>query len=233
MSLVWDTVIPFSKKIISRFDVYDKQETKYHINNENFIWGNYIFTSKTFRRAHIEIVDAREYKKIWVMHMTIFPYFNDPSPIFGFDIVCGANKITGAFHDFSKMGESFIYEHFQSSMQKYDWEKRRELPDWARQIFSPAMLAISNINSTKELDQLIELTVDNLEYYLYNVGMSSEHYYITEYNNYCKFQKQNKHTPTMMESIGVDSKIFRQFMDDTLFPEHYGTHSNNRWTSNN
>lgn len=228
MSLIWDTVIPFSENILSFFNNAEKIETNYHTETKDFNWKNYLFKDSNYRRAHIEIVDARQHKKIWVMHMTIFPFLNDPSPIFGLDIVCGANKITGAFHDFSKMGDCNLYTYFQTKMPIYQWEKRRDLPDWAKRIFSPAMLAIGNINDEIELNQFLNLSIDNLNYYIYNVGKStSNDNYVVPYNEYCKFQKMNPHTPSMMASIGVDEKLFKQFMDDTLFPEYYGNEFNN------
>lgn len=227
MSLVWDKVIPFSDNILSFFKNSEEILTDYHSETTDFSWKNYLFTDTTYRRAHIEIVDARQIKKIWVMHMTIFPHFNDPSPIFGLDIVCGANKITGAFHDFSKMGECNLYNYFQAKMPLYQWEKRRDLPDWAKRIFSPAMLAIGNINDELELDQFLNVSIDNLSHYIYNVGKSMDDgSYIVPYNDYCKFQKMNPHTPAMMASIGVDEKLFKTFMNDTLFPEYYGNEFN-------
>ena len=31
----------------------------------------------------------------------IFPTLDNPAPIYGFDVIAGKNKMTGAFHDFS------------------------------------------------------------------------------------------------------------------------------------
>ena len=133
MSLVWDKMIPLSRNILEALDQTSNADVDYDgKRGEGYLWENYIFTSDTYRRAHVEIVDAREAKKIWVMHMTIFPEFNDPTPIFGFDVVCGANKITGAFHDFSKIGDSQMYTWYNRKMEALKWSKGRELPDWAK-----------------------------------------------------------------------------------------------------
>lgn len=219
---IWDKVVPLSETIISKFSKYEQVEIKsdYHIDVKNFSWKNYLWTSDKFRRAHIEIVDAREEKKIWVMHMCVFPNYDDPSPIFGFDIVCGKNKITGAFHDFSPVGQSDMFMWYVNNMKNYEWENIRQLPEWALQIFSKQMLAVSNINTEKELDQLCHVAIDNLDFYLYNVGSSKDNNtYVSRHNHYCKFQKQNPHTPAMMKTLGVDENIFRTFMDEILFPE--------------
>lgn len=219
---IWDYIIPFSDSIISKFSSYDKLilPEEYHIETSNFKWENYIWISESFRRAHIEIVDARQDKKIWVMHMCIFPHVNDPSPIFGFDVVCGKNKITGAFHDYSPVGQSDMYLWFVNNMKNYNWQKPRELPDWAKQIFSKQMLAVSNIDTIEELNKLTNVSIDNLDFYLYNVGNSRDNNnYTSRHNNYCKFQKMNPHTPAMMKTLGVDETVFKKFMHEVLFPE--------------
>lgn len=219
---IWDKVIPLSERMISKFNDCETVQIKdeYHIDVKNFSWKNYLWTDSKFRRAHIEIVDAREEKKIWVMHMCIFPHVNDPSPIFGFDIVCGKNKITGAFHDFSPVGQSDMFMWYVNNMQNYQWENIRQLPEWALQIFSKQMLAVSNINTEKELDQLCHVAIDNLDFYLYNIGRSDDNTYISRHNHYCKFQKQNPHTPAMMKTLGVNELVFKNFMDEVLFPEY-------------
>lgn len=212
-----------SNQILGQLASYEKIEIapEYHIDSD-FRWENYLYKSDRFRRAHVEILDAREVKKIWVMHMTVFPYVDDPNPVFGFDVVAGQNKITGAFHDFSKMGDTPLYYWFQERMKNYKWSKTRELPDWAKEIFSPQMVAASNIQNEEEIEQLCKLSIDNLDSYLYNVGYLSEDDYSDKFNKYCRNQKMNPHTPAMMESLGIDKNLFRKFMDDVLFPEYHG-----------
>ena len=89
-------------------------------------------------------------------------------------------------------------------------------------IFSPNMLAAGNISEDDELDKLAHIFIDNLDYYLYNIGNSSEDLFIEQHNNYCINQKKNPHTPAMMVNFGVDKDIFMRFMDDVLFPEYNG-----------
>jgi len=219
---IWPQVSSLSERIIQNFDskFSSSVEEEYQVNDINFLWQNYLWESGTYRRAHIEIVDATKTKKMWVMHMCIFPHYNCPDPIFGFDIVCGQNKITGAFHDFSYVDESELYHWYQNKMSKINWTKPRELPEWARNIFSPKMLAAGNIQTQEELDQLLETVIDNLEHYLYNVGKTrTKQDYTEKHNYYCRNQKQNPHTPAMMVNFGVNEQLFKKFMDDVLFPE--------------
>jgi hypothetical protein len=218
---VWPQADKLAKTIIEKLKQYTPEDLKpeYRHESDNFTWENYIWTSDKFRRAHIEIVDATKHKKMWVMHMCIFPHYNSSDPIFGFDIVCGHNKITGAFHDFSYTGDSKTYDWYQDKMSKITWNKPRELPEWAKRIFSPNMLAAGNIQTQEEFDQLASTVIDNLDYYLYNVGIASKDDYKEAHNNYCKNQKLNPHTPAMMINFGVDKDVFMNFMDEVLFPE--------------
>jgi len=222
---VWPQANDLADRIIKLLAPYEREklDSKYEHEDANFAWKNYVWTSNKFRRAHIEIVDATKEKKMWVMHMCIYPHYDSPDPIFGFDIVCGKNKITGAFHDFSKIGDCDLYQWYQDKMSKLSWNKPRELPEWARQIFSPQMLAAGNIQTQEEFDQLANTVVDNLEQYLYNVGIRNNIRSYTDYsaqhNHYCKYQKMNPHTPAMMINFGVDKDTFMQFMDDVLFQE--------------
>jgi len=219
---VWPQANKLAEKIISKFGTYDvvEMDEKYQHHTTDFVWKNYLWTDSAFRRAHIEIVDATKHKKMWVMHMCIFPQYNSPDPIFGFDIVCGQNKITGAFHDFSHVDESPIYKWYQNKMEKVTWNKPRELPEWAKRIFSPQMLAAGNIQTQEEFDQLANTVLDNLDHYLYNIGVVySGRDYKDKHNIYCKNQKLNPHTPAMMVNIGVDKNVFINFMDEILFPE--------------
>jgi hypothetical protein len=41
-----------------------------------------------------------------MMHCCIFPHTHNSSPIYGFDVIAGKNKITGCFHDYSKTNDA-------------------------------------------------------------------------------------------------------------------------------
>lgn len=218
---IWPQARTLANNIIAKFSGYQAESIPEHYqhNDVDFVWKNYVWTDAKFRRAHIEIVDATETKKMWVMHMCIFPHYNSPDPIFGFDIVCGKNKITGAFHDFSKVGDCNLYQDFQTRMSALAWNRPRQLPEWAQRIFSPAMLAVGNIQTQEELDQLIEVVLANVDVYLSQVGTVTEQDYREQHNHYCKNQKLNPHTPAMMVNFGVPADVFARFMDDVLFAE--------------
>jgi hypothetical protein len=191
--------------------------------SKDYDWHNQLWTSDRYRRAHVEIVDKRGSHGIYILHTTIFPHLNDPSPIFGFDAVCGKNKITGAFHDFSHAGDpnSFMYLWFKAKVSELEWNKPRDLPEWARQIFSPAMVAAGNLQEEAEVDQLCSTAMSTLDFYLNNVGFDQQDvadYHMAQ-NRYCHWQKQNPHVIKSMVSMGVPEDTMKQFVQKVLFPE--------------
>jgi hypothetical protein len=180
------------------------------------------YQSNKYRRAHISTIDARETKKLYLLHCTIFPHFNDPSPIFGFDVVCGPTKVSGAFLDYSKSGDSnsFMYLWFKSQVANLEWNKPRELPEWAKNIFSPSMVAIGAVND-KELGEFIALGVDALNFYIDNIGkdqQSGMDYHMAQ-NRYCRYQKQNPQTPRALQHLGLSEIEAKTYISNMLFPE--------------
>jgi hypothetical protein len=221
MTAVWDKIEALSKQIEQRFNATG-DPTVGTLDSE-YNWHNKLWSSPRYRRAHIEIVDNRESHKLYILHCTIFPHYNDPSPIYGFDAVCGPNKITGAFHDFSNAGDpnSFMYLWFKAKVNGLEWNKPRELPEWARQIFSPAMVAAGNLQDETEIDQLCNTALSTLDFYLKNVGLDQQDvadYHMAQ-NRYCHYQKQNPHVIKSMVAMGVPEQTMKKFVSKVLFPE--------------
>lgn len=197
---------------LARYEAYDE--------GHRFSWPNYVFRSPAFRRAHLDIVDAREAKKLYMLHLTVMPHLNDPSPIFGFDIIAGPRKVTGAFHDFSPVDPSHpMLGWFHDRVSVHTWSRKRELPEWARNIFSGDMVAAGNIQDSQELNTVLKLVIENLDYYLEGVGNGTNRDFTKEQNWYCHNQKKNPHTPRVMESLGLDPVEVRSFINTCLFPE--------------
>lgn len=206
------------KAVLSQYEAVDE--------GHNFEWPNYVYKSVKFRRAHLDIIDVRESKKLYMMHLCVFPHVNDPSPIYGFDIVAGPNKVTGAFHDFSPVSEGHpLGDWFKKRVALYKWKRERELPEWARKIFSPSIITATNIQTEDELERICDLVYANLIYYLNNIGETTTNDYTSAHNWYCFNQKQNPHTPRVMEALGLDVENVKMFIKDCLFPELKGARS--------
>lgn len=221
MTLAWDKISKLADDITAKFNATGT--TIDASSTDQYSWHNELWTSDRYRRAHVEVVDKREEHKIFILHVTVFPHFNDPSPIYGFDAVCGPNKITGAFHDFSHAGDpqSFMYLWFKARVHELEWNKPRKLPEWAQQIFSPAMVAAGNLQDEAEIDQLCSTALTTLDFYLKNIGLeqqSGADFHMAQ-NRYCYYQKQNPHVVNSMVAMDIPKPVIQQFVSEILFPE--------------
>lgn len=224
MSKVWNTLIEVKDLLEDSFNSTGWQIKEAGMDRFNQPgWINKVWASNLYRRAHIDVVDARETKGLWMMHCCIFPHTHNPAPIFGFDVIAGKNKITGCFHDFSPAGdiEHPLINWFADEAQKLQWNKTRKLPDWAERIFTTSMIAAGNVSDEEELNQIIELVTRTTQVYLKHVGdTNNTAVNTTEAQNfYAQNQKQNPHTPRVMTSLGLNEEDVSVFIQDCLFPE--------------
>lgn len=230
MSTIWNKLIDCQNQIIK---LLDHNAAEYHeeklaqFNQDN--WINRTWVNQHIRRAHIDVVDARDSKGLWMMHVCMFPALSNDSPIYGFDVIAGKNKITGAFHDFSETSGSLdhpMIEGFQESVRDYTPTKKRELPEWASNIFTPWMISASNVSNEQEVDQIINIVLSNTQYYLEEIPKYSIYNKVSdiEYNKemqnyYCTNQQMNPHTPAVMKSLGLPETDVEIFCRDLLFPK--------------
>jgi hypothetical protein len=159
-SNVWDTLIKIEQYLEQQFYATGSIINEPGMDRFNQPgWINKVWMSSRYRRAHIDVVDARETKGLWMMHCCIFPHTHNPAPIFGFDVIAGKNKITGCFIDYSPAGDAEhpMIEYFGEEVAQYDWNKKRKLPEWAERIFSEHMVAAGNVSDETELTQITNL----------------------------------------------------------------------------
>jgi hypothetical protein len=221
---VWDTLIGIEQYFESKF--YETGSIIHEPGMDRFNqpgWVNKVWSSSRYRRAHIDVVDARETRGLWMMHCCIFPHLHNPAPIFGFDVIAGKSKITGCFYDYSPGGD---YEHpmldwFAEEALELEWNKTRKLPEWAERIFSDSMIAAGNVSKEEELDQIMAIAKKGINHYLECVSETNNTMASTKQaqNYYCQNQKQNPHTPKVMVSLGLSEEDVRVFIQDCLFPE--------------
>ena len=224
MSSVWDTLIKIEQYLEYKF--YATGSIIHEPAMDRFNqpgWVNKVWASSRYRRAHIDVVDARETKGLWMMHCCIFPHTHNPAPIFGFDVIAGKNKITGCFIDYSPAGDVNhpMIKYFGEEVGKYEWNKKRKLPEWAERIFSEHMVAAGNVSDENELKQLTSLAHILVNNYLDTVDETNNTSKdtIPEQNYYCENQKQNPHTPKVMVSLGLSEDDVQHFIQECLFPE--------------
>ena len=224
MSQVWDTLINVQQLLEKRFNETGTEVFESGMDRFNQPgWLNRVWTSDSYRRAHIDVVDARDSKGLWMMHCCVFPHTHNPAPIFGFDVIAGKNKITGCFIDYSPTGnpEHPMLEYFAEEVKRYDWHKSRALPDWAQRIFSANMIAAGNVSDEDELAQIVSLAGILVNHYTECVGETNNTAVNTSeaQNYYAQNQKCNPHTPRVMVSLGLSEEDVQHFIQECLFPE--------------
>ena len=228
MSKIWDTLIECQNSIIDIFDtrgVEIQEPGMENFNNKDGGWLNRVWQNDHVRRAHIDVVDARNTKGLWMMHVCVFPVLSNNAPIYGFDVIAGKNKMTGAFHDFSPSSGGYdhpMIEGYREAVRDFIPSKPRELPQWAKNIFTESMVAAGNVSSEDEAVAIVQLALENLEYYFDEISKydhsADRDETIKAQNWYCDNQTQNPHTPKVMKSLGLDEAAVDLFCKDMLFP---------------
>lgn len=230
MSILWNNLIDCQNQIINIFEnnckeIYEPGLESFHMPEMG--WINRVWANNSVRRAHIDVVDARDSKGLWMMHVCVFPVLTNPSPIYGFDVISGKNKMTGAFHDFSPSAYGIhpMLNIFFESVKEFAPKKSRVLPEWATNIFTDKMLAASNVNTNQEAQQIISIAVENLKTYITEVAKYNDYcekdMVRKAQNFYCDNQKKNPHTPRVMKSLGLDEDLVDAFCNNMLFPPIY------------
>ena len=221
MSEICDKLIACEQEIIAKCASLGEET----FDDPEFDWLNRVFKGKHFRRAHIDSVDARATKGLYMTHICVFPNFDNDAPIYGFDIIAGKNKVTGAFHDYSPTVDwnHSMCNLFRDCVEDLEWKKQRELPPWAQAIFSKHMVAASNVR-IDEMDQVVTMALNNLDMYFdelpkYTHDRFDQSLIKDQQNRYCHYQKQNPHTPKAMEALGLDPVDIKHFIEECLFPE--------------
>jgi len=228
VSVIWSNLIDCKDEIIS---IFDEQATEVaetgldYFNQPENGWINRVWANDSVRRAHIDVVDARDSKGLWMMHVCVFPTLDNGGPIYGFDVIAGKNKMTGAFHDFSPSSGGVdhpMIDAYRDSVEDYIPSKQRELPEWAQNIFTNSMLAAGNVKTEQEAVEIIRIAVANLRAYFDEIkdfaDTADREDTIKAQNWYCFNQTQNPHTPRTMKSLGLAEQDVERFCTDMLFP---------------
>jgi phycocyanobilin:ferredoxin oxidoreductase len=214
-------------KIVNRLD---SRHTRYTIP-ENEIFNrpgmqDITWRSDLFRKAHVNRLSESEVTGMQMLHCCIYPHYNNSSPIFGLDIIAGRNKITGLFMDFSPTIDRNhpLISEFSSRSKSLNFSKVRELPEWARSIFSEAIIAAGNIQERTELVSIEQLCLDLFDSYLSKIVDYSDrdHNSTDAQNFYARQQKKNPRTKNnrIMSILGFSDEEADRFIEQCLFPEY-------------
>lgn len=230
MSNIWNLLLDTKDAIIDTLDqnckrYTEEKLTRFHRPDQG--WLNLTWLNQNISRAHLDVVDARDQKGIWMMHLCIFPALDNNSPIYGLDIVAGSKKMTGAFHDFSittGTKDHPLSKFYEARAKKFIPSKERELPEWAKNIFSDYMIAAGNVQDINEAKEIITLSLENLQYYIQNIHYHNNTIPVEQnkkaFNWYAENQRKNVHTPRVMKSLGLNDEDVDEFCSDVLFPTY-------------
>jgi hypothetical protein len=226
--MIWDRLIKCKDEILSVLDKHCEEYSEdgmERFNKES--WTNRTWKNKYVRRAHFEIVDARDTRGQYMLHLSLFPNLENGGPIYGWDAIAGKNKVR-YFHDYSSLlvKEHSLTKYFVEESTWFKPSKRRKRADWATEIFSDGVISGGNIKDEKELNQICTLVTSNLESYLDKIsdydGDSNKEDVKKGQNFYCEhFQKQqqNPHTPSVLQSFGLPEEDITTFCTENLFPK--------------
>lgn len=220
MSDIFTALNELESQFVDKFNavgVISTEPAMAQFNQEG--WSNNSWISPLFRCAHLNIIQT---DKLYMMHCCIFPNRSSSSPIFGFDIFAGVRKITGFFHDFSPTTDINhpMLNWFASESALYTWANTRQLPDWARRIFSPHIIAASNIQDSQEIKNIKTLVSATTDYYIKHIESYNKYSDSTILQNYyCDQQQLNPNNAPVLVSLGLSQQQANQYIQTCLFPK--------------
>lgn len=226
---IWNRLNDYAAYIEEKFDAsFSRFDNPKYTEDMCFPgWKDTFWQSHIVSKAHLKTIVPESDKGLWLMHVNVFPRPGIELPILGFDIVAGPKKITGSFMDYSPLhGFPHPYhQYMEMRVSSLEWNKPRELPDWAQEIFSKDMIAVGNINTEEELEQFIEVTKDLLDHYLDNIQpnafvlFSGGRDTTPILNKYCKNQKLNPHLHRSILAMGISEEDKDRYINNILFEE--------------
>jgi hypothetical protein len=190
-----------------------------HTLTKPVVWRNEIFVGPEFRWAHVEFFSIRD--QIGVIHVCILPALDRHAPIFGFDIITGIKKATGAFLDLSpttaeamEISDAWAADTKRAAA---DFQEKRELPEWASAVFSQHALAIRP-TSISEVEGVLGLAESSLSLWLRaEKRVASGAAMARAQQSYVEAQRRNEHTFRMLAGC-VGAEIATEFVNQWLFP---------------
>jgi hypothetical protein len=226
-SELFDRLRGLAERIKDRFDwtmdVYDNPRHTADLEG----WSDWFWIGDSVRKCHLKTIEPVGKNKLWLMHINIFPSFIENNlPIFGLDIVANPKKISGCFCDYSPLveGPHPFLDYFKKQTEGLTWTRAREMPDWAKEIFSENIVGAGSIREGEETDQLCEMAYNLVDYYVANMnnpiyqrskGLNTKE----AQNKYCRNQKMNKMLHSSILAMGISEERKNQYVENVLFAE--------------
>jgi len=219
--MIWDKFIDLSEYAQIMMEGFLGRPTTVDRQNEYHTDIRYE-SSHVVSLGNISIIDMRESKKMWMMHMACYSNISFPMPVYGFDGVCGKSKVTGCFHDFSptvdNVSSATCTSKFKEQTSRFVPKRNRELPQWAKEIFSENMVIAGATDDPYEIDALVHMGKENLFTWLNTVHQAppcAESAEVLKYtealSKYCTNQLANTNSKNVMIALGLEEDYVNQF----------------------
>jgi phycocyanobilin:ferredoxin oxidoreductase len=184
-------------------------------------WRNRVWQADGIRRAHVEYFAIED--QIAVLHVCVFPALDRGAPVFGFDVISGNRKATGAFLDLSP-----TVPEAEPAIARWGTRARslapgfgilRTLPEWGT-IFSEGVIAVRPHDGAA-IDAAAAFALESLEACLGCVTDCDTGAMRAAQNRYIAGQRANPHTHRMLAGC-VGDDLAEAFIRDVLFPQPDG-----------
>jgi phycocyanobilin:ferredoxin oxidoreductase len=212
---MWDEFIHLEKWFHGHLDLHAER----YDNGEEYepFHTNKFYQSDKLELGHISIIDKREEKGMWMMHVAAFAKPEYAMPIFGFDVICGKKKVTGCFHDISPTAglPAHCTKFLKLCKQQLNPTKPRELPPWAKEIFSENMIAVGQ-PTEDEISLIKEMAGAALGSWMGELqDKQADKQYVTAHETakakYCENQLKNDNSRNVMVALGMDEQYVKKF----------------------
>lgn len=183
-------------------------------------WTNVLIETGALSHAHVEYFEIAA--QLAVLHVCVFHRAAIAAPIYGFDVIAGAEKVTGAFLDLSPAGaETDVAvaawaEAFAAQRARFG--RPRTLPEWG-DIFSPNAVAVRPQNEA-EIEAALDLGAASLRWLLarpFPKALSPSAVAAGQ-QRYIVGQRRNEHTLRVLAGV-VGPDLARAFVERWLFPD--------------
>lgn len=182
-----------------------------HMQNPMMTIRNECLTSETFRKVHIE---HATYGDLDIVHHVAFPHFSYDIPILGIDMIQKKGIPTMAIADVSgKCGFEYAIVELQNRHKIHD-QKKRELPDWGREIFSEHCVFLDAPNPEVFESYVADLLKVYIDFAMHQGPCITNRK--QEQIRYCTHQLQNTRTRSLLQKA-FGMTLADGYMQDVMF----------------
>jgi len=184
-------------------------------------WRSETRTGGLILRSDLELVDRTADRGVLTLHVCAHPHHGDPSPVYGFDAVVGRDSAT-VFLDLSPTvpDHPSVAAFGRAAAALSHLGRPVDLPGWARDIFSPGILALRGLDASG-LARVCDLAVSALATWVVDLSGPStpaDPRVVEAHRRYALRQRENERTTRSLVALGYDADYVDRFVTTRLFP---------------